>query len=353
MELIECINRIPMLLNAIAKDDRNEDLKHKLQAYVDGKHIKNLVVVASGTSLNAAKVTRYFAQSLCGINVTCVYPNIFLNYYDYLNCQTLYVFVSQGGSTKLVYQCLNKVKNNGYQNISITESLDSPIAKAADVAIEMGSEHEEFMYRTIGYSTTVATCMMIEMSLASINQTIDKQKENEILQDLNAMAANISTIIELTDSWYVRNKFSLLRRNKCVLAGTSYLWETANEADIKLMEMVPMMSKSFELEELIHGPQNSFDDDTLFFLLADKDFDSEKLISIKHFISNEIGFCSIVGNISVDERDLVFEYKSKYFRMLEEITVFQVLAYRIATDRGRDLTRGVNACVGKYIKKTL
>ena len=75
--------------------------------------------------------------------------------------------------------------------------------------------------------------------------------------------------------------------------------------------------------------------------------------SIKEFIRNEIGFCSVIGNSYFDERDLCFEYMSKNFRSLEIITPFQVIAYCMARDRGRDLSRGVNVSMNKYIKKTL
>ena len=144
-----------------------------------------------------------------------------------------------------------------------------------------------------------------------------------------------------------------MRRNKVILAGAQDFYETSNEADIKLMEMVPLMTRSFEMEELIHAPQNAFDDSTLFFILTNKDHDKEKALHIAEFIKNEIGFGCLVGNNKIDDRDLYFELKSTNFTPIEEITAFQVIAYRMATDHGRDLARGVNTSINKYIKKTL
>ena len=67
----------------------------------------------------------------------------------------------------------------------------------------------------------------------------------------------------------------------------------------------------------------------------------------------QIGFCALVGEEPLEERDLFISPASRYFFGLEYVTVFQVLAYRMADDRGRDLHRGVNAVVSKYITKTL
>lgn len=351
MSLLDCIINIPDYLNDIV--DNSDNIKRDLETYVKDQQIDEIVFIASGTSLNASKVTRYFAKNECRLDVQCFYPNDFVHYTDYINPKALYIVVSQGGSTKLVYEALEKIKKAQLMHCSITESLDSPIAKESELAIEMGSVNEPYMYRTIGYSTTVVTCWMIEIALAQILHNMSADKVEEHKKDLRKAIDNLPNIRNISESWYLNNKFSLLRRSKAIIAGAQCFYETANEADIKLMEMVPMFTRSFELEELIHGPQNAFDDDTLYFILSDTKYDKEKAIHIAQFIKNEIGFCALVGNNKVDDRDLIFEFASEHFKPIEEVTPFQVIAYHMATDRGRDLKRGVNTSVAQYIKKTL
>ena len=81
--------------------------------------------------------------------------------------------------------------------------------------------------------------------------------------------------------------------------------------------------------------------------------DDEKAKAIARFIKEQIGFCALVGEEPLEERDLSISPASRWFFGLEYVTVFQVLAYRMADDRGRDLHRGVNAVVSQYITKTL
>lgn len=351
MDLKDCIEKIPVLLEK--KTNGFGLLKTDIQQFIGDRKINEIVVVASGTSLNAAKVTKYFAKNVCGINMNCIYPNEFLNYLPLLNENALYIAISQGGKTKLVYDSLKLIKSKGYLNCSITENVHSPIGELSDLAICMGSENEEYMYRTIGYSTTVSTCCFIEMIIALNNGGLSENDINDLIDDFGLAYSNLDYIRKITEVWYQNHKFSLMKRNKCILSGAGYLHETANEGDIKIMEMVPMMARSFELEELIHGPQNAFDDATIFFLLCDKQIDLDKTIAIKKFIKNEIGFCSIVGDYMVDDNDLIFTYKSVNFRMLEAVTAFQIIACNMAIDYGRDLKRGVNSCISNYIKKTL
>ena len=138
-----------------------------------------------------------------------------------------------------------------------------------------------------------------------------------------------------------------------MLAAAGAFYPIANEGDIKLMEMVPMMTRSFELEEFIHGPQNAFDASTIYFILYHRGEDDEKAKAIARFLKEQIGYCIFIGEEPLEERDLRIVPKSTYFFGLEYVTVFQVLAYRMAEDRGRDLKRGVHSVISHYISKTL
>lgn len=350
--LMDCIERIPLKLEEIA-NKRDVRLSGLLEYLERKDEIDEIIFVASGTSYNSAFTIKSFCENVCGIRASLVYPNIFVNYTENLNPKALYVLISQGGSTRLVYEALEKVKKLGYLNCSITASLDCIIANHADVAIEMGCAHEEYNYRTLGYSTTVATLYMMCIDIARLYKNITEEQVSELLKDFGNLYESLVEIKEKTLSWYYENKFSLMKRNKMMIAATNDLWPVAQESDIKVMEMVPMITRSFELEEFIHGPQNSFDDSTVFFILSRKGEDEEKAKAIAKFIKNEIGFCTIIGNSTMGERDLAINPRSKYFSTLEYITPMQVIAYKLADDHGRDLKRAVNAQVTKYITKTI
>lgn len=348
--VLDCIERIPSKLTEMrnTRGFRFQELKE----YIKAEPIKEVVFIASGSSYNSAFTTRSFFEHL-GFDVSFMFPNIFVNYHNALHKDALYVVISQGGSTKLVFEALQKVKQAGCKNCSITADITAPIAKEAAVALEMGCGYEEFMYRTLGYSTTVATCFQLALTLKEAKGELTTEELKQYDEDFDHMIHHLPAIKEQTLTWYQTHRFSLMHKDHMMFAGTNDLWPVCNEADIKIMEMVPMITRSFELEEFIHGPQNAFDNTTAYFIFARKGEDEEKANAIAQFLKQEIGFCSLVGNVGSDERDLHFDIASQYFSALEFVTMAQVMAYKLADDHGRDLSRPVNAQVKNYITKTL
>lgn len=342
MTLMDCIERIPEKLKEIAGREL------MLPQEITGK--KELVIVASGSSYNAAFTARLFLEKVCGLRVTLVYPNMFVNYHGNIHTDALYLFISQGGRTKLVYEGLTLAKEAGCYTCAMTADKDCIIAEAADYYIDMGCGEEEYLYRTIGFSATAASVMLFGAALG-----MGEEAFAEVRKDLVRAAENLPEVKKRTLCWYADNRFSLLRRNMMLISAAGDLWPIAQESDIKAMEMVPMMTKSYELEEFIHGPQNAFHDGIIFVLYSKKGEDEEKVRKIASFLKEEIGFCAVIGEAAADgdRKDMPLTAQSRYFAPLEYITFMQVAAYKMADDRGRDLSRGVNSVIQKYIQKTI
>lgn len=352
--LFNCIEEIPEKLTAVHHN--KEQLFKLLKEYIGNRNINKISVVASGTSFNAAFTTKTFGEQVLNIPVDIIYPNLFLNYSNknLLSGDTLYIFISQSGTTRLVYESLKLVKDKGLLNIAITEDLNSPIAKETSLALDMGTGHEEYVYRTIGYSATCGTLYMLYLNILRIKGDISDEDYNTYSLDFLSAVNNVESIIDKTINWYSRSSLLLKSFNKFIFSGTSDLYPVAMESDIKFMEMVPVFTNSFEMEELIHGPQNAFDDETGYFLISKFGQDSDKGVKISDFIQNEIGNNSIiVGNSTTRNTDIDIEVKSKHFYPLEFITVFQVLAYKLAVDKGRDLSVRIHSEINNYITKSL
>ena len=62
---------------------------------------------------------------------------------------------------------------------------------------------------------------------------------------------------------------------------------------------------------------------------------------------------AVIGDLASDSHDLYFQAANRTFAPIEYITAAQVIAYRMAVCRGRDLTRAVNGSMKHYITKTL
>ena len=235
------------------------------------------------------------------------------------------------------------LQEKGYMVASIIGDLESPIAKISKNPIDMGCKHEEYKYRTIGVSTSIVTCWLLGCYLSDFQD----------MDTLLAVNSQLDGIVEQALVWYENHKFDLMKRNVALFTGSYSLWPISVEADIKFMEMIPYLTKTYELEEFVHGPQNEFNNNEIFFVASKKGFEDNKTEAISKFLKNEIGCCYMVGDITLDENDFKFECDEPYFYELKHLCFYQVIAYMLANDHGRDLKQGLNTQLTNYFNKTM
>lgn len=349
---LENIKEIPDRLDALLGE--YDQIRALLQGNPRLQRCRRIAVVGSGTSLNAAHTAKFFGEALLGSPIPLYHPNPFVNYSgDVLLAEdTLYIFISQGGKTKLVYEAVEKVKARGLASLSITENPASPIARMTDVAFDMGTGFEPYMYRTTGYSATVTLLNMIFMALAEAREA--GFSANACLDDMRAAVDNLDTLRRLSLDWYDDAAAKLQKHDFFWFAGAGNLYPVAKEADIKFMEMLPVHSTSFELEEFMHGPQNAFTSQDGYFLLHKGGEDDEKVEQIRAFLTRELGApCYLLSDTTTGEGRIVLPVRSERFYALEYITFFQVLAYRLAEGRKRDLSHPIYPAVSQYYPKSI
>lgn len=351
--MLDTISRIPEQIAAMAdgRAERTAALTELLAGLPAERMPKGIVFVGSGSSFNSALVAMPLCDKL-GIHAEALYPNQ-LAHRQTIQSDDLYVFISQGGSTKLVYEGLDRVRQAGCLTCAICAHLDAPIAQAAEAGIEMGCGEEEYIYRTAGVSTSIVSCWQVALTLAAAYGTIDEQELAAYDELLRTAASAMDDVRVRASAWFDAHRFSLMRKQYMMFTGSDDLYAVAREADIKVMEMVPLVTRSYELEEIIHGPQNAFDANGAYFIFARSTDDGEKARAIASFLRQEIGFCCVVGDIAQTARDFELHEQGGVFSALEYLTFAQVVAYELATAKGRDLTRKVNGVMANYISKTL
>lgn len=95
----------------------------------------------------------------------------------YLQKDDVVVFASRGGATKELFPILDICKAKGVKVITITENLDSPLAKAADVVLKQYVNRETDKYNMQGTTSTTALCMIFHALQAAMVEETDYQKE--------------------------------------------------------------------------------------------------------------------------------------------------------------------------------
>ncbi len=95
----------------------------------------------------------------------------------YLQAGDVMVFASRGGSTKELFPIADICKAKGVRIITITENLESPLAKLADVVLKQHVNRETDKHNMQGTTSTTALCMIFHALQAALIEETGYQSE--------------------------------------------------------------------------------------------------------------------------------------------------------------------------------
>ncbi len=332
--MLDCIKRVPSLL--LAHIERGHALFDDVFSKYDPNAIDEICLIGSGTSHNSALTARYFMESVSGVRVTPVLPNEFLYSFSVRNPKALYVFISQTGTSSVTQEAVEYVNKEGYMSVCISEKADTPIARAAGAFIDMGCGREEYPMRTIGYSMTVFTLMLLGLELGFRRGTVDNDSYAEHIQQATAAAVHIPFVIHDAENWVDRCKRRIMKSAFIAFTGADSLYGVAVEAAVKVWEAPQFPSAGYELDEGMHGPNYGYNHNHALILLNNGGRDEQKLLKLARYMKNEHKNGYIIGRNALDDKDLSLDAKGGVFACLEFAAAIQVFMYRLSVDGGRD-----------------
>ncbi len=95
----------------------------------------------------------------------------------YLQEGDVCLFASRGGKTAELLPIVDICKRKNVKIITVTENLESPLAKAADVVIKQHVNRETDKYNAQGTTSTTALCMIFHALQAALIEETDYKNE--------------------------------------------------------------------------------------------------------------------------------------------------------------------------------
>ena len=175
------------LVAAKAAYDIEAECIGEMKKYFDETSFSNAVrLLANATRIGAAGcghsgiACQHFAHLMCCIER----PARFISPAEaihgasgFLQKGDVMVLASRGGATKELFPILDICKAKGVSVITITENLESPLAKGADVVLKQYVNRETDKYNMQGTTSTTALCMIFHALQTAIIEETDYQKE--------------------------------------------------------------------------------------------------------------------------------------------------------------------------------
>lgn len=214
----------------------------KLGDYLRQKDIDVIVLVARGSSDNAALFGRYLIEVTTGIPVSLSAPSVFTLYNAKLRLKRAVVIgVSQSGEGADINQVLERSKDYGAFTIGITNEAASTMAKIADETLLIHAGREKSVAATKTY-----TGQMLHFHMLA-NAVGDKRL------DLHKIPAFVQKALELEEKVKEVVQRYVFMEN-CVVVGRGMNYGNSYELALKLMETCYVVAERFSSADFFHGP---------------------------------------------------------------------------------------------------
>ncbi len=332
--VLDCIQRIPDNLNQILQNRKN--IFRGLLAFLEQNRINEIILIGSGTSNTAAVTARPFMEKAGKVRTTAVTSNEFLYDRYVRNKEALYVFISQTGTSGFVLEAHDLVKKQGLMTAVMSEAEDTPLAREASVFVDMGCGREEYPMRTIGYSTSVFTLMLMGLEIGHLYQNISDTQYQEYLNQAENVSESSRTVCQCALQFGKEQREKMLNSQLIVFTGAGSLYGLALEGAMKVWEIPKIASVGYELEEGMHGPNYGYNSNHCVIVLNDGR-EEKKALALARFMKETRNNGFVMGGVVVDSLDLEIPLRTKDFTCLEMAPAVQTLAYFLGLDAGRDL----------------
>lgn len=269
-EIYEQATVIKDTLNGRISDSHvlEESFGVKAKAIFD--KVKNVQIVACGTSFHAAMITKYWLESIakmtCSVDIASDYR------YRNIIVQpgTLFVSISQSGETADTLAALRYAKELQYVGcLAICNVATSSLVRESDFCMLTTAGREIGVASTKAFTTQLCVLLLLTFVLAR-RTGMAEEIENQYVSDLNKLPAFVKQVLELDNE--IRNiSKNLMDKNHALFLGRGIQYPVAKEGALKLKEISYIHAEAYPAGELKHGPLALVDDKMPVIAIAPND----------------------------------------------------------------------------------
>ncbi len=230
---------------ALAQTIREERPKiARLGKFLRERDIDLIVLVARGSSDNAALFGRYLLEITTGIPVSLSAPSVHTLYGAKLKLQkALIIGVSQSGEGEDINRVLENAGACGAYTVGITNEPASAMVNLVDETLLMHGGRE----RSVAATKTFTGQMMLFYMLAAELADREVGFQYDLIPEFAALALEQQpAILELVQRYVFMEN--------CVVVGRGLAYANAYELALKLMETCYVVAERFSSADFLHGP---------------------------------------------------------------------------------------------------
>jgi len=232
----------PRALRRTFKAERQH--AESVKQYARRQGFRLIVLVARGTSDNAAVFGRYLLELTTGLPVSMCAPSIHTLYHTRMHLrQTVVVGISQSGEGADINLVLKAARRQGAFTIGITNEARSTMAGLVDEVFLVRAGRQRSVAATKTYTGQL---LMFYLLAGGLGRQVSMESVSEIPERVEETLKLAPEIRELVERYrYMR---------QCVVVSRGVNVANAYELALKLMETCYVVAERFSSADFAHGP---------------------------------------------------------------------------------------------------
>ena len=241
--------------------------------------VRNVQIVACGTSYHAGMVARYWLEELAGIPCQVEVASEFRYRKVVVQPDTLFVTISQSGETADTLAALRNAKELGFLgSLAICNVSISSLVRESDLTLLTQAGREIGVASTKAFTTQLVGLLLLTLSLGQVRGTLAEGVEATLVEELRRLPTRLGEALAM-DSTVEKVAELFADKNHTLFLGRGAQYPVAMEGSLKLKEISYIHAEAYPAGELKHGPLALVDDDMPVVTVAPNNELLEKLKS--------------------------------------------------------------------------
>ncbi|NIE75698.1 glutamine--fructose-6-phosphate transaminase (isomerizing) [Pantoea sp. Ap-967] len=241
--------------------------------------VRNVQIVACGTSYHAGMVARYWLESLAGIPCQVEVASEFRYRKVVVQPDTLFVSISQSGETADTLAALRNAKELGFLgSLAICNVGISSLVRESDLTLLTLAGPEIGVASTKAFTTQLVSLMLLTLALGQVRGSLEAGVEASLVEELRRLPTRLGEALAM-DSTVEKIAELFADKHHTLFLGRGAQYPVAMEGALKLKEISYIHAEAYPAGELKHGPLALVDSDMPVVTVAPNNELLEKLKS--------------------------------------------------------------------------
>ncbi|MFW2372419.1 MAG: glutamine--fructose-6-phosphate transaminase (isomerizing) [Gammaproteobacteria bacterium] len=238
--------------------------------------VKQVQIIACGTSFHAGLVARYWLESLAGIPCNVEVASEFRYRKPVVLDHTLVVTISQSGETADTLAALRNLKDKAEHSLAICNVPESSLVRESKLVLMTRAGPEIGVASTKAFTTQLMGLMLLTLVLGR-RHGLHEDTECKLVAGLAHLPRLVEQVLESNaiEQWAEDFEETV----SALFLGRGLLYPIAMEGALKLKEISYIHAEAYPAGELKHGPLALVDPHMPIIAVVPKDGLEEKLKS--------------------------------------------------------------------------